>query len=176
MMTLSARLLGLRLLQPLLLQQHQQRRWLRTAVGGARVVSSGLSSNNLRPQRVFFSAIAAPKRDKGKTLSLTKNCVERLQEISARHGHQRMLRVAVDGGGCQGFSYKFSVVDGPEEDDDRVFEQDGACVVVDEASLEHLNGSTVDFPRTLECSHFKVIANPNAEQECSCGTSFQSKL
>ena len=81
-----------------------------------------------------------------------------------------MVRLAVSGGGCSGFQYGFSF-DDTVTDDDRVFERDGAALVVDETSLELLNGSEVDFVEDLIGASFKV-SNPNASSSCGCGTSF----
>ena len=55
-----------------------------------------------------------------------------------------MLRVAVDGGGCNGFQYRFDF-DDAVNDDDTVFERDGVKVVVDEISLDFLGNAQVDF-------------------------------
>jgi len=80
------------------------------------------------------------------------------------------LRIAVSGGGCQGFSYGFSFDDAIKEDD-HTFARDGATLVVDDASLDLLAGSEVDFVEDLMGAYFRVT-NPNAESTCGCGTSF----
>ena len=80
-----------------------------------------------------------------------------------------MLRLAVDGGGCAGFTYRFSL-DQPEEDDVRV-ETGGATLLVDPVSLPLVAGSQVDFVEDLGGSAFRVT-NPNAASGCGCGTSF----
>ena len=81
-----------------------------------------------------------------------------------------MLRVTVNGGGCQGFEYTLKP-DTVKNDDDVTFEKDGAVVITDSISLEYLNGSEVDYIDDLIGAHFKV-SNPNATSSCGCGTSF----
>jgi iron-sulfur cluster insertion protein len=80
------------------------------------------------------------------------------------------LRIAVSGGGCSGFQYGMSF-DDQTNPDDRVFERDGVGVVVDEVSLDLLNGAEVDFVEDLMGASFQ-IHNPNAASSCGCGNSF----
>ncbi|KAK5237719.1 [4Fe-4S] proteins maturation [Exophiala xenobiotica] len=90
------------------------------------------------------------------------------------------LRVTVTAGGCHGFQYLMSLEDGskldPEEDTIFASEEDGdsgkARVVMDQASLELLKGSTIDFTTELIGSQFKIVGNPRATSSCGCGTSF----
>uniref|UniRef100_UPI00398E6711 iron-sulfur cluster assembly 2 homolog, mitochondrial-like isoform X2 n=1 Tax=Pristiophorus japonicus TaxID=55135 RepID=UPI00398E6711 len=106
------------------------------------------------------------------TVSISDSCVQRLQKILEK---DEFLRVQVEGGGCSGFQYKF-ILDKTIEPDDRVFEQDGVCIVVDSDSLVYLKGGTVDYSEELIRSSFHVIHNPQAEHGCSCGSSFSIKL
>lgn len=100
-------------------------------------------------------------------------CVlQRLLEIAEG---SEFLRLQVEGGGCSGFQYKFSL-DTVVNPDDRVFEQGGARVVVDVDSLAFVKGSMVDFSQELIRSSFQVVSNPQAEKGCSCGTSFSVKF
>ncbi|RVE57188.1 hypothetical protein OJAV_G00213530 [Oryzias javanicus] len=103
---------------------------------------------------------------------LTESCVKRLAEIMAKGEY---LRIHVEGGGCSGFQYKFSV-DSNKNEDDRVFEQGGVGVIVDQDSLEFVKGATVDFSQELIRSTFQVLKNPQADHGCSCGSSFSVKL
>lgn len=80
------------------------------------------------------------------------------------------LRIAVDGGGCNGFQYKFDF-DTAINDDDIKIEKDGATVVIDETSLELVNGSEINYVTGLGSEHFE-IKNPNASSSCGCGNSF----
>ena len=92
----------------------------------------------------------------------------RLAEIGA-HADGKVLRVAVDGGGCSGFQYDITLDEVAEGD--LVLEGDGECVVVDEVSLPFLANAVIDFTEELIGARF-VINNPNATSSCGCGTSF----
>ena len=81
-----------------------------------------------------------------------------------------MLRLQVSGGGCSGFQYEFSL-DADTTDEDCVFENHGAKMVIDEVSLDLLGGAEIDYVRELVGSAFRVN-NPNATSSCGCGSSF----
>ena len=81
-----------------------------------------------------------------------------------------MLRVAVDGGGCSGFQYRFELVEAAEADDIRI-EADGQAALVDPVSLPFLKGSEIAFVDDLAGAQF-VVRNPNAASSCGCGVSF----
>ena len=81
-----------------------------------------------------------------------------------------MLRITVEGGGCSGFQYLFDLVHQTNEDD-VVFERDGAKVVIDKLSLQYMEGSQIDYVDDLIGASFQ-IKNPNATASCGCGTSF----
>ncbi|NXU65655.1 ISCA2 protein, partial [Horornis vulcanius] len=104
---------------------------------------------------------------------LSESCVKRLLEIAEG---SEFLRLQVEGGGCSGFQYKFSL-DTVINPDDRQGQRDcGARVVVDVDSLAFVKGSMVDFSQELIRSSFQVVSNPQAEKGCSCGTSFSVKF
>lgn len=103
------------------------------------------------------------------TLTLTPSAARRVAFIADRQGKPAILRLAVDGGGCAGFSYRFALSE--TETDDLVSEVDGVRLVVDPVSLDLLEGSEVDFVEDLSGAAFKV-RNPNAASGCGCGSSF----
>ena len=104
-------------------------------------------------------------------LVVTSSAAKRMLWLLEQEGRPGLkVRLAVSGGGCSGFQYGFSFDDTVAEDD-RVFERDGAALIVDETSLELLNGSKVDFVEDLIGASFKV-SNPNASSSCGCGSSF----
>lgn len=80
------------------------------------------------------------------------------------------LRVFVKRGGCSGFSYKMEF-DQAMKDGDKVFESNGARVVVDSQSLLYLVGMTLDYEGGLNGKGF-IFSNPNANKTCGCGSSF----
>ena len=57
----------------------------------------------------------------------------------------------------------------------RVFERDGARVIVDDYSADKMTGATVDFSQELIKQAFMVVGNPNAQTGCGCGVSFDLK-
>ena len=103
-------------------------------------------------------------------ISLTENAAKRIAWIAERQHKPAVLRLAVDGGGCAGFTYKFELADGAEADD-TVAETNGVKLVVDSVSLELVKGSAVDFVEDLGGAAFKVT-NPQAQSGCGCGSSF----
>lgn len=104
-------------------------------------------------------------------IQMSDSAAKRIADLIEAEGDaQLMLRVAISGGGCNGFQYGFSL-DGQRNGDDLVFERDGVKLIVDEVSLGLLGGSEVDFVEDLMGSYF-TIKNPNAASTCGCGTSF----
>jgi iron-sulfur cluster insertion protein len=103
-------------------------------------------------------------------LILSPSAATRVALIAAKQGKPAVLRLAVEGGGCSGFQYKFDLADGPAPDD-AVSETDGVRLVVDPVSLDLIAGSTVDYVESLGGAAFKV-ENPQAAAGCGCGASF----
>ena len=104
-------------------------------------------------------------------VGLSESAVAKLSGlIEAEGSGDQMLRITVNGGGCSGFTYAFDF-DDKTNDDDRTFETDGVKVVVDEASLEFIGGSVLNYVESLGGSHF-TLENPNATSSCGCGSSF----
>ena len=100
-------------------------------------------------------------------VTLSPAAAKRLNAIATAEGRPLLLRVAVEGGGCSGFQYKFDLVDAADPDDLKI-ERDGAAAVVDVISLALLKGSEIDFADELAAAEFRV-RNPNAKSSCGCG-------
>jgi iron-sulfur cluster insertion protein len=103
-------------------------------------------------------------------VDLTESAAARVAAIAGKQGKPAILRLAVDGGGCAGFQYKFGLADSVESDD-MVAERNGVRLVVDSVSLDLVRGSAVDFVENMGGASFRVT-NPNAASGCGCGTSF----
>jgi iron-sulfur cluster assembly accessory protein len=102
-------------------------------------------------------------------ITVTPRAAARIHEI-AKGKDLAALRIAVNGGGCSGFQYEFSLADSRDAEDIAI-ERDGATVLVDSMSLVYMAGSTVDFVDDLMGQSFRVN-NPQAKSSCGCGTSF----
>jgi len=103
-------------------------------------------------------------------IALTPAAAARVAAIAAKQGKPAILRLAVEGGGCSGFQYRFGFADAPEAGD-TIAETDGVKLVVDDVSLDLVRGASVDYVESLGGAAFKVD-NPNAASGCGCGTSF----
>ena len=104
------------------------------------------------------------------TVIVTERAAERVAEILRGEADAAVLRVAVEGGGCSGFQYRFDI-ERQGAPDDLVIERAGAKVVIDPVSLQYLAGSKIDYVDELIGAAFRVD-NPNATASCGCGTSF----
>jgi iron-sulfur cluster assembly protein len=86
------------------------------------------------------------------------------------------LRVYVAGGGCCGVNFGMAL-DNNFRDVDSILEIDGVKVVVDEVSVEHLRGASIDYVNDPERGAGFAVNSPNAhghshgEEGCGCGGS-----
>ncbi|MCZ6620323.1 MAG: iron-sulfur cluster assembly accessory protein [Deltaproteobacteria bacterium] len=103
-------------------------------------------------------------------VSITERAADKIKKIvAAENKDDQGLRVKVVGGGCSGLQYKLDF-DNPRPGD-RIFDKDGAKVIVDMKSLLYVNGTEVDHKESLMESGF-IIQNPNVKRTCGCGASF----
>jgi iron-sulfur cluster assembly protein len=105
-------------------------------------------------------------------VQLTDIAAQKVQEFMSGQGAEGDvgLRVGVKGGGCSGFQYALALDE--KREDDHVFEISGIRVLVDPASMQYVDGSTVDFTESFMGSGFEV-SNPNVVASCGCGSSFR---
>lgn len=106
-------------------------------------------------------------------ITISDSAANRINALTASGDYQgQLLRLAVNPGGCSGFEYAFSF-DTAVLTSDHVFEHAGARMVVDQASLDLLNGCTLNYKDDLMGAMF-VVENPNATSGCGCGNSFST--
>lgn len=104
-------------------------------------------------------------------LTLTDNAVVKIKDILAEESNPKInLRVFVQGGGCSGMQYGFTL-DEDQNEDDFVIEENGVRLLVDSASSMYLQGAKIDYKEELMGASFS-IDNPNAQTSCGCGSSF----
>jgi iron-sulfur cluster insertion protein len=102
---------------------------------------------------------------------ITENVDIKVAEILQEESNAgTALRVFVQGGGCSGMQYGFTL-ETEQNEDDFVIEQHGVKYLIDAMSMQYLQGATIDYKEDFEGSNF-VIQNPNAETTCGCGSSF----
>ena len=104
------------------------------------------------------------------TISLTPAAAERVRTFMANRGKGVGLRLGVKQTGCSGYAYVVSYAD-EINPSDAVFEAAGVKVVVDQGSLQFVDGTEIDFVREGLNEAFK-FRNPNVKGECGCGESF----
>ncbi len=101
---------------------------------------------------------------------ITDRAAEKIKEllvIENKEAHG--LRLKVVGGGCSGLQYKLDL--DVQRPGDRIFEKEGAKILVDLKSLLYVNGTELDYKEGLMESGF-VFQNPNVKRSCGCGASF----
>lgn len=103
-------------------------------------------------------------------IQLTESAGKKANALIAREQKGEYLRVAINGGGCNGLSYKMKFVAAPKKSDILV-PTGGVNVVVDMKSALYLKGTIMDYSDKMVGGGFK-FTNPNAKSSCSCGESF----
>lgn len=103
-------------------------------------------------------------------VSITDRAAQKIKELLvAEKSAGEGLRLKVVGGGCSGLQYKVDF--DAQRAGDKVFEKQGAKVMVDMKSLLYLNGMELDYKEELMESGF-IFQNPNVKRSCGCGASF----
>jgi iron-sulfur cluster insertion protein len=104
-------------------------------------------------------------------IDITESAKNKIKDILYDEGNPNLsLRTFVQGGGCSGFSYGFTLDEEKNEDDFEIV-LDEFKVLVDAMSMQYLQGASIDYKEELAGSQF-VISNPNAQSTCGCGSSF----
>ena len=100
-------------------------------------------------------------------INITDSAAVKIKDLILEENDPSLkVRAFVQGGGCSGFQYGFTM-DGEVNDDDFVFDD----VVVDSMSAQYMTGATIDYKEDITGCQF-VIVNPSATTTCGCGSSF----
>lgn len=134
------------------------------------VIASLLDEDDTQEEQ---SIAEAPPHTTGKEVELTSRAAKQVRAIKVKEdlSEDVFLRIAVEGGGCSGMSYKLGFDHKTEEDVS--IHCHGLEVIVDEKHLMYLKGIVIDYPDGLEARGF-TFDNPNASETCGCGTSFSA--
>ena len=118
-----------------------------------------------------LSVEGSVQRNSGQPVQLTERAAKQVRLIMEKENLDKdlFLRMAVEGGGCSGLSYKLGLDFKTEED--KIFESQGIQIVVEEKHLMYLDGIEIDYPDGLDARGF-TFDNPQATESCGCGTSF----
>lgn len=104
-------------------------------------------------------------------IEITQSAKIKILDILAEENDPAMsLRTFVQGGGCSGFTYGFTL-DKEQAEDDFEISLDKFKVLIDVMSMQYLQGAVIDYKEDLQGSSFS-IKNPNAQSTCGCGSSF----
>jgi iron-sulfur cluster insertion protein len=104
-------------------------------------------------------------------ITISESAKAKIKDILLEENNPKVsLRTFVQGGGCSGFSYGFTLDEETNEDDFEI-PLDGFRVLVDSMSMQYLTGAEIDYKEELMGSSFS-IKNPNAVTSCGCGSSF----
>jgi len=127
-------------------------------------------------------------------ITLTDNAETQIRKLHTENGvDEQHLRILVGAGGCSGFEYGMAfdkakeddhvliknevgengTVFAESEDENAVAEnnENGIKLLIDDTSLQYMDGSIIDFDGGLSGRGFE-IRNPNATSSCGCGRSF----
>lgn len=108
-------------------------------------------------------------------ITLTPEAAQFVKERLAKDGRpQASLRVGVRGGGCNGLIYVLDYTDDPPRSRDLVYDFYGTRVLVDNRSIEYIEGSTIVYEKTLMFQGLK-FKNPLEASTCGCGETFSIK-
>ena len=108
---------------------------------------------------------------KSMNINITESASSKIASIIAEETDPTLkLRIFVQGGGCSGFQYGFTL-DNEQSEDDFEIAVGSLSVLVDGMSAQYLENANIDYESSLMGSNFK-ISNPNAKSTCGCGSSF----
>ena len=103
-------------------------------------------------------------------ITLTESAAKHIQSQIEKSGSGVGLRLGVKKSGCSGFAYILDIAQEVLEND-MVFENFGAKLLVDAESLPFLDGTELAYVKE-GLGHVFKFNNPNVKNQCGCGESF----
>ena len=108
-------------------------------------------------------------------ITLTDQAANHIAQILKRHKNGIGLRLSVKKTGCSGYQYSPSIVDWKKESDINVNTPQGVTIFIDPQWIAILQGIEIDLIEEKLGQRKLVYKNPNVEDECGCGDSFNLK-
>lgn len=103
------------------------------------------------------------------TITVTDNAASQISHLCQRN--LKLVRLAINAGGCQGFSKSWELCDDTDPDDNMILCEPSGKLIIDPMSMDILGDAVIDYKTELNGSYFTVeIAS--ATSQCGCGTSF----
>ncbi len=125
---------------------------------------------SLPPAAAPAAASVIAREGNENLVRLTEAAGRKAAALAARENQGDYLRIAINGGGCNGLSYKLRFTAAPRRGDILV-RTAGIPVLVDSKTALYLKGTVLDYSDKMIAGGFK-FSNPNAKASCSCGESF----
>ena len=106
-------------------------------------------------------------------IKITEAANNQFKKILLKEDVKAFVRILVDSGGCSGFSYKFSIDNQLNKDEDLILidENSKAIFVTDKVSINFIKNASINWEESLTNSQF-TVSNPIAKSSCGCGSSF----
>src|SRR5438034_10321538 len=105
-------------------------------------------------------------------ITITDQAATKLKELLQTQEQPGLyLRLFIQPGGCEGFSYGMGF-DAERRTDDQIFERGGVQVLVDASSLQYLSGAQTHYTKSTFGERF-TLRNRTAVLTCVSGASFR---
>ncbi|MEO1373463.1 MAG: iron-sulfur cluster assembly accessory protein [Cyanobacteria bacterium J06635_10] len=109
-------------------------------------------------------------------IQISQVAADEIQRLKSKQKQPNLLfRLTVKPGGCSDWFYDMSFDDEQTlADGDRIFTCNEIQVVIDGATLEHIEGLAIEYSEDLMGGGFRFY-NPQAKTICGCGNSFSKE-
>ena len=108
-------------------------------------------------------------------ITLTDNASQYIARIIAGHKDGIGFRLSAKKTGCSGYMYNSEVVNVLQEKDIRIDTKQGITIFLDAEWLPVFKGTVIDLLDESLGRQRLVFKNPNVDDECGCGESFNLK-